>query len=1131
VTTPPNDRVTDAYLELGADLRVRYACTEATRLAGRPFAECLGQDPRAIFTEPLGGALMAAARRAIASSRHVQDQAFSPDSGAWYAFHVVPTETGAALHLRDVAVILGREIELKQSEERYRALVSASGAIVWRMDALGRMFEASDWCARTGQTPEEAAGFGCWMALHPEDRLAAIRAWDESAASKSRYDHHYRLRMADGDYRWHRDRGVPLLDENGDIREWVGVCEDVHDRFAAERERDRFFGIGIDMVFVAGIDGRLKRCGPKWTEVLGWTEEELTSQPWIDFVHPEDIPSTLGEGERLRSGQETIGFENRFRAKNGDYRWIAWRSRPFVEEGLIYGSASDITERKLAEEGMRLSEERFRAVFENAPTGILITDWGGRIERFNPAYASLLGYEEAELRQVDFRRLIFPEDLEANAAQILRLQAGEIPSFEIESRYLRKDGEGVWVHKYVTVLRDDEGVPRHLVALVTDVTARRRAEEALRESEERFRATFEIAAVGIAHVGIDGRLLRLNDAFAQILGYSPDELRVMSFEDVTHPEDLEADWNMVHRVLSGEVPSYQMEKRYIRKDGSPVWASLTVSLVRDPQGAPSYFVSVVSDISAMKATEAALRESEDHFRFMVDSNPYMPWIAGPDGNLLDISDKWRTVTGLPKEEVLSNRRTGVLHPDDLPAFRAAWSRARETGEVYDLEFRVRLANGGYRWMRSHAVARKGMDGRVMAWYGSLEDIQAQREAEDQLQALVRERTRELERANAALIEARDQALASSRAKSEFLANMSHEIRTPMNGVIGMASLLAEHDLDREAREMVGTICSSGETLLRLIDEVLDLAKIEARKVEIERSSTDLGKLVRDIAALYEGHARSKGVGLVVAPFAAPPPVLADPLRLRQVIANLVSNGLKFTEKGRVEIGLRWEGGDDHISVQLTVSDTGVGIPKERIAGVFEAFTQADGSTQRRYGGTGLGLTIAKSLVDLMGGTLSIVSEEGVGSVFTVNLRLEKAEVPEPMPTAASEADEQFGLRVLVVDDNPVNVLVIRKMLNRLGCDSDVATDGFRAIAMARESEYDLVLMDVQMPLCDGLEATRAIRSAESRAKRKRVPIVALTASVMESDRAECEAAGMDGILAKPATLQAVRSLIASQVAP
>jgi two-component system, sensor histidine kinase and response regulator len=401
------------------------------------------------------------------------------------------------------------------------------------------------------------------------------------------------------------------------------------------------------------------------------------------------------------------------------------------------------------------------------------------------------------------------------------------------------------------------------------------------------------------------------------------------------------------------------------------------------------------------------------------------------------------------------------------------------------------------------------DGAVRGFYVFALDITERKLANQRLQAL-----------NDELVIERDKAQAAARAKSAFLANMSHEIRTPMNAIIGLTHLMQRDTRDALGQDRLGKIADAAHHLLGIINDVLDLSKIDAGKIELEALDFDLDAVLARSCSLVAGPAHAKGLELRVDSGGLPTHVRGDPTRLSQVLVNLLGNAVKFTERGSVQLrGTLLERDDAGLTLRFEVRDTGIGIDAERTARLFDAFEQSDSSTTRRFGGTGLGLAVTRQLVELMGGTVGVESTPGVGSTFWVTVRVQpvlpaahdSAPAHAQAPGAAS-AQRRFDARVLLAEDNLINQEVARELLRSAGCEVDVADNGQRAVEMARTGGYDLILMDVQMPLLDGIEASRQIRAM---AGLSRIPIIAMTANAFAEDRAACLAAGMNDHVAKP----------------
>ncbi len=525
-----------------------------------------------------------------------------------------------------------------------------------------------------------------------------------------------------------------------------------------------------------------------------------------------------------------------------------------------------------------------------------------------------------------------------------------------------------------------------------------------------------------------------------------------------------------------------------------------------------YFVFLQSHILYQEDLEVAISEKELQLQTMMNtafnSIPGIVWTARANGTPDFFNKQWFDYTGIsPKPDISSWRE--AMHPEDFLNFINSWERAREAGVAYEGEFRImRSSDHSYRLQVAHISPAKDHAGNILKWFGTCMDIEDRKAAEkEKTLAVVREKA----------------AVESARLKSEFLANMSHEVRTPLNAVLGMTELLLDSTLDDQQVNYLRLIRNSGESLLSIINDILDFSKIEAGKLDLEQTNFDLHAVVGGQVDLLTARAETKGLGLKLQMDSQIPPVLVgDPVRIGQILLNLIGNAIKFTPKGVVEVRAVFEGKENgRIKVKFHVKDEGVGISPETQRQLFQPFTQADSSTARHFGGTGLGLSICKKLVQIMNGEIGVESELGKGSTFWFVLVFEQPFQTVAAPTVKEDSAygkiESCPLRtqkILVAEDNSMNQILILATLKKLGFNADIASNGKEALKALAQLNYDLVLMDCQMPEMDGFTTTQNIREQE-KGTGKHIPILALTANAMVQDQERCLSSGMDDYITKP----------------
>jgi PAS domain S-box-containing protein len=654
---------------------------------------------------------------------------------------------------------------------------------------------------------------------------------------------------------------------------------------------------------------------------------------------------------------------------------------------------------------------------------------------------------------------------------------------------------------------------KDLAALVALEWERCRAMKALKAGEAKVRASNEVLArvidsAPVALMMTDRRLrvLRTSQRAASEMGAAENVVGRHLYEIFPGAE---ARWGpSLQRALKGETLSAS-RIRLDMLNGAQAWMRVEVTPWRDPGGRIGGLMVMTYDITDMVEALEKIRRSEQTLKLAIEIGELSMWEldhrdreVNSAGQALVQSD-----SDLGYEALQANIWYGI-HPADRPAAMAAWERYQRFGEPYRATFRMMQRNGPHFWVHSATELIRDENGRVERTVGVLRNIDKQKRSE------------------MALAKAKDEAEAANRAKSEFLANMSHEIRTPLNGVMGVASALSRTQLSANQREMVGLIESSAKTLESLLSDVLDLARVESGRLVLASEPFDLTRCIADVGALFHPSAEAKNLDLIIEPAPDIEGVfLGDAARVRQILSNLVSNAVKFTPSGEVRIGAAALRTPDGIEARIWVKDTGIGFDEEAKRRLFGRFEQADGSITRRYGGTGLGLAISRSLADRMGGALEAEASPGAGAVFTLALPLSRA-VGVDVALASAEAHcptlhDQSPLKVLLAEDHPTNRRVVQLILESVGVDLTCVEDGALAVEALTRGEFDLVLMDMQMPVMDGLTAIRRIREHEAKLSRPRTQIYALTANAMPEHAKASHAAGADGHLTKPITADAL----------
>ncbi|WPL12553.1 Autoinducer 2 sensor kinase/phosphatase LuxQ [Thiorhodovibrio litoralis] len=990
----------------------------------------------------------------------------------------------------------------------------------------------------------------------------------------------------------------------------------------------------------------------RWKEMLGYREKEIASHlnEWGRRIHPDDLAETLKQVEAHRKGdQDQLSILHRLRAKDGSYRWMLGLGYALErdEDGQalrVIGTNTDLTRYHGAEIALADKESLFLALVNQAPNGMALVDPESmKFAQFNPALSAMLGYTKEEFDQLTITDLDVVHSLPEQKAQLAEIQRLGLLVFDTQ---LRRKGGQIRDVRISARCVTQNGKP-YIATVFNDLTDLYRAQRDQLASQQDFQATFEQAAVGMAHLAPDGRYLRVNTKLSETLGYSSETLCQRNFQSITHPDDLGKNLNLVAQLIAGDIANYQLEKRYFHQSGEIVWVLVTMSLVRTDQGTPSYFIAVIEDIRARKQAEEQLHVAAQ----MVDLAAYAIIATDMGGVIRQFNPAAERLLGYTAENMIGHATPLSFHLDSEVQDRAAelsatfgeeikpgfqvftepalreghetreWRLRRQDGETLnvllsttvlrdsaghpqgilgniadisplrrateelrgernraqwyletvstmivsvDLNGRITLANSytcallgrtesellGQDWFEtcvpeaSRSRMRELFEGctqddgenpgcveslvqcadgseRLIAWRNRLLHDPSSGQLIGVLAAGsdITER-QALENARAAALTAAERL---TRLKNNFLANMSHEIRTPLNGILGLTEI-GRRDYDTgKAGRLFRQIQRAGEHLMVLLNDILDLSKLEAGKLSIHPEPVRLSETLAEIQSLLNPQVRAKGFDLIINQAQdLPEYILMDAMRLRQILLNLLGNAVKFTQAGEVRLTVS----RDDQQLLFTVKDTGIGMSEAQMARIFQPFEQADAGTTRTHGGTGLGLAISRSLADMMGGNIKVDSQPNIGSCFELRLPLQQAQVPKdatPRRTTGGAPDQSLAdLHILAVDDVELNLLVLTDLLGHRGAQVTTAVNGEDALAQlsAAPGTFDLVLMDVQMPVMDGYEAARRIRE-----RWPKLPVIGLTAHAMSEERERCLNAGMVAHLTKPINMDALVAAI------
>ncbi len=981
--------------------------------------------------------------------------------------------------------------------------VGGTGA--WRFDFETEELICSDNCYALFGLSAQADSIGRMLELIPKSEFKKLKkAANLTRETSAPFEEDCTYYRADGTRRDGLMVVHPECNDQDEVIALIGVLRDETEVRALRRRQEMYLRAARIGFLEIDLVKKTVSYSAEAGELIGEGRSpgRVSMEEWKSRVHPDDFKDAWKSFNDGIKSKATLSRRYRFLTANGEYRWMGIRATSQFSPGrdipTIMGTIADIEERVRSTQQLEEVRARLDLAVDSAAFGLWSWDLrakdAGKTDKamsWSPHVQKILGLDEGHKASWEMlESLIHPEERTAVCEQILASAENiENGKFCIEHRCIRPDGTIIWVENRGLARQDEKGRAIAIAGALHDITERKRATADLIKSEQRFHDVTSITGECIFELDAEGRITYLSDAASQIYGYDPAELIG------TVPTDLVIEKSFTYEEWICQARQNKgwknVERHIIRKDKSRGWVTVNGRAVLNEKGEIIGYRGAITDTTEQHVAIEQLKASEHRIRDVVRIANGAVFDLDTEGNITYISDNATKLFGARPEDLIG-KPTYTLAPAMEPRHHEWLEAIRNSDGGFENDLKMSPLNGKPEiWARTTCRVLTNDAGDVIGYRGIAFDITARKQAVLET------------------IKAKKAAEAAAEERSRFLSTMSHEIRTPLNAIIGMTDLLLDMPQSDEQTRLTSSANTAGKHLLSLVNDILDFSKLDAGKLDVEKTPFDLQNEVDAVKDMLAGLAKEKSLSLdIKIAKAARGNFIGDPSRIRQILVNLINNAIKFTDHGSVAIQI--SKAKDH-NLRFTVTDTGTGIDPAVLPNLFQDFSQADTSITRKFGGTGLGLAICKRLIDVMNGKIGADSVLDVGSTFWFEVPLQRHNVDKKKTAPRNvKPSKQGKLHILVAEDNPANQLLIKTILTRMGQTLVMTNNGEEAVEAALTEKFDIILMDVQMPVLDGVSATRRLREEGCD-----TPVIALTAHIVADEQDRFAAAGMDAWLSKP----------------